>query len=178
MFAKIVVATDGSPLGKKALTVAADLAVKYDSELTILHVLMHGAAPAALRQLVEFEHFVKDQPHLQDALGNMGGLPPGQMDAATSDVQQHHLDHKIIENFGERVVERAMLDVRDQGVPAPKQEILEGNAANEIVASAKRLGADLIVLGSRGLGPLKGMVMGSVSQKVSEKAPCTCMFVK
>jgi len=178
MFTKIIVATDGSSLAGKAVETAAKLAVKCGSELTILHVLMHGAAPAALKRLVEVEHLIKDHPHLQEALGNIGGLLPGQLDAAASDVKQHHLDHQIIEAFGERVVERAIINVRELGVPSPKRVILEGDTAHQIVAAANRLGADLIVLGSRGLGPLKGLVMGSVSQKVSEQAHCTCMFVK
>ena len=178
MFTKIVAATDGSPLAEKAIETAAKLAVKCGSELTILHVLMHGAAPATLKRMVEVEHLIKDQPHLQEALGSMGGLLPGQLDAGSSDVEKDHLDHQIIEAFGKRVVDRAIADVRELGAPSPKWEVLEGDTANQIVAAANRLGANLIVLGSRGLGPLKGFVMGSVSQKVSEQAHCTCMFVK
>lgn len=41
-----------------------------------------------------------------------------------------------------------------------------GHPADEIVARAQETNADIIVLGSRGLGPVKGMLLGSVSRKV------------
>ena len=56
--------------------------------------------------------------------------------------------------------------------------VAEGNAANEIVATAESIGADMIFLGSRGLGDAKGLLVGSVSHKVMNLAPCTCVAVK
>ncbi|MBF1324840.1 MAG: universal stress protein, partial [Megasphaera micronuciformis] len=43
---------------------------------------------------------------------------------------------------------------------------------------AKKNNADLIVMGSRGLGPLKGLFMGSVSSFVVTHAACPVMIVK
>jgi nucleotide-binding universal stress UspA family protein len=37
---------------------------------------------------------------------------------------------------------------------------------------------DLLVIGSRGLGALSGLVMGSVSQKLVRLAPCPVLIVK
>ncbi len=37
---------------------------------------------------------------------------------------------------------------------------------------------DLIVMGSRGLGPLKGIFMGSVSSYIVSRAPCPVLIVK
>ena len=45
MYARIAVATDGSVHGNRAIDTAADLAVKYDDELTVVHVLIHGSSP-------------------------------------------------------------------------------------------------------------------------------------
>ncbi len=53
-----------------------------------------------------------------------------------------------------------------------------GDAAAEIVRVAKESGADLIVLGARGLNPLKRLVLGSVSTKVLHEAQCDVLVVK
>jgi nucleotide-binding universal stress UspA family protein len=41
-----------------------------------------------------------------------------------------------------------------------------GHAAREIVNDAKQIGADVIVLGSRGRGDLAGLLLGSTAHKV------------
>ena len=53
-----------------------------------------------------------------------------------------------------------------------------GDAAAEIVRVAEESGADLVVLGARGLNPVKRLVLGSVSTKVLHEAPCDVLVVK
>ena len=53
-----------------------------------------------------------------------------------------------------------------------------GAPTREIVRMAKKIGADLIVVGGRGLGALEGFFLGSVSQGVIEDAECAVMVVK
>ena len=53
-----------------------------------------------------------------------------------------------------------------------------GDAADEIVRMAREAGADLLVLGARGLNPVKRLVLGSVSTKVLHNAPCDLLVVK
>jgi len=43
------------------------------------------------------------------------------------------------------------------------------------VADAQK--ADFIIMGRRGLGSTKRLLMGSVSNKVSQLAPCNCATV-
>jgi nucleotide-binding universal stress UspA family protein len=59
-----------------------------------------------------------------------------------------------------------------------EEDLLEGPAAEAILSAAAIRNADLIVMGSRGMGSLKGMVFGSVSTKVSHYAPCPVMVVR
>lgn len=53
-----------------------------------------------------------------------------------------------------------------------------GNPAQEIVDYAREEGISQIVIGSRGLGSLKGIVLGSVSSKVIQLAGCPVTVVK
>lgn len=59
-----------------------------------------------------------------------------------------------------------------------KTEILEGSAAEVILRVAEIRENDLIVLGSRGQGTLRGLLLGSQSQKVLQHAPCPVMIVR
>jgi nucleotide-binding universal stress UspA family protein/Icc-related predicted phosphoesterase len=54
---------------------------------------------------------------------------------------------------------------------APRCELVEGSPADAIVRIAEQQNADLILMGSRGLGRLRGL-LGSVSQQVLHRAPC------
>jgi nucleotide-binding universal stress UspA family protein len=53
-----------------------------------------------------------------------------------------------------------------------------GSPAPVIIDVAEENGVDLIVMGSRGLGLVKGVLLGSVSQYVVENAKCAVMVVK
>jgi nucleotide-binding universal stress UspA family protein len=62
-------------------------------------------------------------------------------------------------------LEDAVATAAERGVDAVP-EIVAGNPADEIVAYADSVGADLTVLGSRGRGPITGTLLGSVSREV------------
>jgi len=57
-------------------------------------------------------------------------------------------------------------------------EILEGSAAEVVLNVANVRHIDLIVMGSRGHGKLRGLLLGSQSQKVLQHAPCPVMIVR
>lgn len=50
--------------------------------------------------------------------------------------------------------------------------MLQGDAAEQIVKTAKEGNFDLIVIGARGLSKLSGLILGSVSQGVIKNASC------
>ena len=58
------------------------------------------------------------------------------------------------------------------------EELLEGPAAEAILSVAQTREADLIVIGSRGLGSLQGLLFGSVGSKVAHYATCPVMLVR
>jgi len=54
----------------------------------------------------------------------------------------------------------------------------KGRPADEIVLLAKEEGFDIIVLGSRGLGNAEELFLGSVSDRVADKATCPVLIIK
>jgi nucleotide-binding universal stress UspA family protein len=50
--------------------------------------------------------------------------------------------------------------------------------ARTIVARAEKHGADMIVVGSRGLGDIEGLLRGGVSHRVETLAKCPVLVVK
>ncbi len=55
--------------------------------------------------------------------------------------------------------------------------LAEGHPAEEILKAAKRLRADLVVMGSRGLTGMEKILLGSVSAKVTRHAACSVLVV-
>ena len=53
--------------------------------------------------------------------------------------------------------------------------VRQGQAADAICEEAK--GAELLVVGSRGLGGFRGLLLGSVSQQCAHFAPCPVLIV-
>ena len=53
-----------------------------------------------------------------------------------------------------------------------------GSPGPAVLSVAKKFDADLIIMGSRGLGPLKGLFMGSVSSYVVTHSTCPVLIVK
>ena len=54
----------------------------------------------------------------------------------------------------------------------------EGHPVEEILCASRELKSDLIVMGSRGVGQMTALLLGSVSRSVSEHAKCPVLLVK
>jgi nucleotide-binding universal stress UspA family protein len=70
-----------------------------------------------------------------------------------------------------------VVDATDaKGLPAPIERILHvGDAATGILETAQA--ADLVVVGSRGLGGFSGLLLGSVGHHVAHHAPCPVVII-
>ncbi len=60
----------------------------------------------------------------------------------------------------------------------PKLLLLEGDPADVIIQVARDEGYDLIVVGHRGLSPVKAFLVGSVSNRLVSHAPCSVLVVR
>ena len=59
-----------------------------------------------------------------------------------------------------------------------REHAREGDAADAILDVAEELGADLIVVGNKGMTGAKRFLLGSVPNKVSHHAPCAVMIIR
>ncbi len=59
-----------------------------------------------------------------------------------------------------------------------EQHVIQGRAANVILARAAATEPDLIVLGSRGRGPIRSMLLGSTSAEVARQADQSVLVVR
>jgi len=51
------------------------------------------------------------------------------------------------------------------------------HAAHMIVGAAKEVGADMIIVGTRGHSPIAGLLLGSVTQRLLHVSPCPVLAV-
>lgn len=169
MVKTILAATDGSEHARAAVELAADLADKYDAELVVMHVIGQGKVPDALIHLAEVENIV--EPPAPDPTMPRAPIP-------RADVGRMHETNQIHQYIGEKVVDEAESIAKSRGVKKLRRVITDGDPAGAILDAAAEEKADMIVVGSRGLGTLKGLLQGSVSQKVSHLAKCTTISVR
>jgi nucleotide-binding universal stress UspA family protein len=144
----ILVPVDGSAHANTAVDWASDLAVKYDAQLVIVHVIPEGHLTgyrSEMRQLAKIEHMTEAE---------------------------------TFEAMAGDLVRTAVQRARSHGATKVESSTESGDAAKTILAQAAQTGAQLIVMGRRGLGGLPGLVLGSVSSKVLQLADCACLTVK
>src|SRR5215216_7812882 len=71
-----------------------------------------------------------------------------------------------LKKLGKELLEEGVKGVEDSGGVVTGAHLLEGRAADEILDLAEQIGAGLVVIGSRGLGPVGRIALGSVSEAV------------
>ncbi|MCQ4342611.1 MAG: universal stress protein [Sulfolobaceae archaeon] len=83
-----------------------------------------------------------------------------------------------IYNKAQNDVEQAKKKAQEAGVKDVTSQVLEGDPATSIIEYASKNGADLIVIGSRGLSTFKRLILGSVSSKVVQESRVPVLVVK
>lgn len=151
MSKKFLVAIDGSDHGWRALDLAIELAKVSDAEVIALHVVRHEPMPEGFQKFAQVEGITAD------------------------DVKARYQSARLI---GDNLTAEAQSRAQKNGLAHITAKVAEGSPVDEIVALATSEGADMVFVGSRGLGDVKGLLMGSVSHKVMHLVPCTCVAVR
>lgn len=87
-------------------------------------------------------------------------------------------EEKELERRAQRLLADQVEKIKAAGGSVVQAHLRTGKPDEEIVALADELGAELIVMGSRGLGRVRRALMGSVSDSVVRHAYCPVMVVR
>ena len=149
MIKKLLVAIDGSQPAVKVLDFALDIAEKYASDVQIVSVV-----PPA------------------DSV-----IP--KVTPATPPTEFYNIFINEVEKRLKSVLSEAFENAKKKN-PALKvsTRLLTGRPAEKIVQTAKDENFDMIVIGSRGLGGVEEIILGSVSDRVADTATCPVLIVK
>lgn len=149
-FTHVLVAVDGSDHAAHAAEMATDIATRYDAEITLLHVMR--PKPLTVSVPPELEEYERLE-HL------------------------HITSASVLRAAGHHILTGAARTCT-RGGTKPREVVRTGDPAKVIAAQAKELGADLVVMGSRGLSDAKGMLLGSVSHKVISACDSPVLIVR
>lgn len=175
MFQKILCSVDGSDHAAKALDLAIDMAKKYEAELVILHALHRQENMDALQHFAEVEGLAKHVDSEMERLKSMDY----RVDMATgSGFQDSSISPRLLVELGQHILDGAKGKAERKGLKNIDIRLENGDPADRILECIDKDNIDCVILGSRGLNDLKGLFLGSVSHKVTNRAPCTCIAVK
>ena len=84
----------------------------------------------------------------------------------------------ILRKIAETILHEAEVRARKKGAQNVRTAIGGGDPAGAVIDYARRKKIDLVILGTRGLGKVKGMLLGSVSRKITDLGNMTCLIVR
>ncbi|MGI0092441.1 MAG: universal stress protein [Nitrososphaerales archaeon] len=157
---RILVAIDGSEYSGYALNVAMKIAERYTSRIELLHV----RSPRSGIPVVP-------APSIDPVMG----AAPSMILPATFPADRAKTETK--EKSDDLLTDRLKI-ILGRGLESSAQTSQAADVGNEILKFAKSGDYDLMVVGSRGLGGLKNLLLGSVSSKVAKEAKRSVLVVK
>jgi nucleotide-binding universal stress UspA family protein len=177
MIKRVLVAIDRSEHANRATDLACEMVSRFGADLIVVHLVPDKPLSEAERQMaqVEFQGEVArdfDLTRFADARGDIRLMSQRLTEQAAETARRFRVA------LGERLMEQAKAQARQQAVPSVHAVLREGDPAAAILNVAREEKADIIVMGRRGLGDLAGLLLGSVSHKVTHLAECACLTVK
>ena len=173
MIATVLVPTDGSEHANRAVALAADIAGRYQARLVLLYVLTRDI-PEGLRHAAEVEHLGAGAAAQQP--GNLAAYPAEVM-ARVPLKGAAGVPQEVLDFAATPILDMAKDRARTAGTAKVETRAESGDAVEEILRISEEVKADMIVMGKRGLGPLKKLLVGSVSSKVRQLAGCAILTV-
>lgn len=93
-------------------------------------------------------------------------------------LRENDLDPAALQNqYAEEIFEGSCDPLKARNVSYTTQ-VAVGDPADEICRVAEAIGADLIIVGRRGLSGVRELLAGSVSSKVVHHAPCSVLVTQ
>ncbi len=177
MIKKVLIATDGSSHARKAVAFGSDIAAKYGAEVVLVHILLRAEVPENLRRMAEVEHLAAEggKPLAEAFAPVAGGRFPTDFVMPS---EKATIPDKVLWAIAEQIVNEAETSARKQGAAKVSKRIEDGDPVREILDIVEAEGIDLVVSGSRGLSDLKALLVGSVSHKLTQLSPVTCICVR
>jgi len=155
MYLRVLVPIDGSEYSLKAIEAAAKVTDPKKGFATVLTVLEPS--------VMQLPQTYLERITLYDA-----SIPAVVIPKSTHDVMLERA--RIIVTKAQEILTSS--GIRSEG------KVIKGKPVKSIIDEAKAEGSDLIVIGSHGIGGMAKLLLGSVSSRVVEEAPCSVLVVR
>lgn len=160
MIHHVLVPTDGSENAERAVRFSAQVADRrQQAEVTVVYVHLRVTSTAHLgTSMIGTEQSMQEIRPLND------------------EPDSEELVH------AREIVDRAVAEIKSlvtsPDVTVTGRVMVDDRVDAGVLRVADETKADIIVMGTRGLSPLRGAIMGSVSHALIEKATCPVLIVK
>lgn len=158
MYSKILVALDNSPTSDALFAQALDLTQATEGALLLVHSLSNQEESSPL--------------FMSGRLDSIYWAPGTELDLEAWRQEWVRYETESLERL------RGWAAIANTAEVATEFRQLRGNPAVAICKAAQEWGADLVVIGNRGRTGLAELVLGSVSNEVMHKAPCSVLVMK